>query len=349
MLLRKHGWDPSTFVVAGETFTNRDAAPAALRVLSNPGYDGQFYFRIAMRPVSTAYEEVGVHFDYPVYRNQRILYPLLARIIGQGAVRPTLWALVFVNVVGITVLAYVIGCILASVGVQPLWALAVPLYVGFLVTISRDLCEVWEIALICASIYALQKQRVFLSVTLLTIAVFAKEPAILFCVGPLTVAFLHRLRAPDDRRRLLFVVPPLVYMSWKQWLFHAWKIPPSVSLEPLATPFSAYFAALRGAPHGSVLQTELLLLAIFVVIAVPALLTSRLTTDVRVSWAAFATLAFSLGSGFWMEEWAFLRAISEFASLGILLSVTGARWQQAAVLLLTVVTWLLLAVQLVAR
>jgi hypothetical protein len=42
------------------------------------GYDGQFFYRLALEPFSTAERVDGIAFDAPAYRQQRIGYPLLA-------------------------------------------------------------------------------------------------------------------------------------------------------------------------------------------------------------------------------------------------------------------------------
>ena len=348
-LLQASNWDPSSFVLAAENFTDRNAVPAEVTVFPGAGYDGQFFFRLAMHPLSTAHQKDGIHFDYPVYRHQRIVYPLLARLIGFGRARPTLWALILVNLAAVAALTYTVGLVLSATGTHPGWGIAVPLYAGFLLTIARDLCEIVAVGFLIATIHSLQKERVVRAVALLSIATFAKEPALLFAAGPIAVACFGRLRTRNDRMRLLFVIPPLLHIAWKRWLFYAWDIPPSFSLEPLARPFSAYFTALGKAAAGSVVQVELLLLAALVMIAAPAIWTSSLRVEkTRLGCGALAILAFSLGSGFWMKDWAFLRAVSEFASLAILLALTGARWQRVSAAFLSVTSWCLIAMRLLA-
>src|SRR5258705_14008134 len=85
LLLARWHFDPSVLVVAGDEFTNPVAAPKNLRVAPNSsGYDGQFYYRLAIAPFSTQESIAGVHFDYPVYRAQRTLYPMLSYLVSGG-------------------------------------------------------------------------------------------------------------------------------------------------------------------------------------------------------------------------------------------------------------------------
>jgi len=347
-VLRQNEWDPSIFVVAGESFTNRKTAPQVLSVQPDPGYDGQFYFRLALQPFSTEPEASGIRFDYPVYRQQRILYPLVAWLLSWGEPSLALWALILINLAAIGLLTAMASRTLLGVGLHPLWGLAVPLYAGFLLTFTRDLGEIVEVSLLFAAIESLQRRRIIRSVVFLSLATLAKEPAILFCAGPLLLAASHRFRTREDRLRLLFLIPPLVHFSWKQWLFNAWDIAPSLSLEPFAVPFTAFADALSAAPIYSFQQIELILLVAFVGIALPALWKSRLNVEIRIAWCAFAAMACTLGGGFWMEDWAFLRALAEFSAVGILLTLSGARWQRIAVFLLASTTWLLLVSRLVS-
>lgn len=349
LMLERRGWDPSTFVVAGEAFTERSSAPPQLHVSPDAGYDGQFYFRLALHPFSTAATEAGVHFDYPVYRHQRILYPLIVRTFGGGAAVPTFWILMAVNLAAVTFMAWTASRVVAFAGVHPLFGLAVPMYAGFLLTISRDLCEILEVALIVAAIDALQRSRHLRGALLLSLAGLAKEPAIAFAAGPLVVAAFVIVKSRRFDARLLFAIPPLVHLLWKKALFSAWNIEPSLSVDPFSLPLTSYVAAFKSSANGSVLQIELLLLAAIFVIALIGFATSRLALEVRLGWIAFAAIAVSLGGGFWMEDWAFLRSVAEFAAVGLLLAVTGARWLRAAAIAFAGSTWVLMLAVVLSR
>ena len=40
----------------------------------SPGYDGQFFYRLALRPWTQTRTEFGITFDEPAYRQQRLVY-----------------------------------------------------------------------------------------------------------------------------------------------------------------------------------------------------------------------------------------------------------------------------------
>ncbi len=75
--LSLHGGDPSFFVTAGAFFVDRQSAPASLSILNGShGYDGQFYYRLALDPFPAQRTNFGITLDVPAYRQQRILYPI---------------------------------------------------------------------------------------------------------------------------------------------------------------------------------------------------------------------------------------------------------------------------------
>ena len=83
--LRATGSDPSFFLIASPPFTDPAAIPQKLDIFPpDSGYDGQFFYRLALDPWSTDLKVDGITFDSPAYRQQRIVYPLLARVLTFG-------------------------------------------------------------------------------------------------------------------------------------------------------------------------------------------------------------------------------------------------------------------------
>ena len=67
-------FDASRFVVAGDFFCDTAKTPPSLHVLpDSAGYDGQFYYRLALNPWSDQREEYGIRLDAPTTRSSRIL------------------------------------------------------------------------------------------------------------------------------------------------------------------------------------------------------------------------------------------------------------------------------------
>ena len=54
------GWDPAAFISAGDAWTDQAATPGKIPVIPNSvGYDGQFYYRLALDPLPTERTAAG--------------------------------------------------------------------------------------------------------------------------------------------------------------------------------------------------------------------------------------------------------------------------------------------------
>lgn len=84
LLLSKLEYNPAYLISLGEKFANFDSVPKNLVIWKNYGYDGQFYYRLALNPFTSEKEEFGITIDIPSYRHQRIIYPLISWIFSLG-------------------------------------------------------------------------------------------------------------------------------------------------------------------------------------------------------------------------------------------------------------------------
>ncbi|HEV2686020.1 MAG TPA: hypothetical protein VGW79_05235, partial [Actinomycetota bacterium] len=128
-------WDASAFVRAGNVYAHPGQTPKNFTVINGIGYDGQFYYRLALDPFSGARTKFGVTLDQPGRRQQRILYPLLAWILsGGGKPGAVPWALIAINAIGLVLIAWV-G---TALGRSPWWGLAFAVVPGVLVALTHD-------------------------------------------------------------------------------------------------------------------------------------------------------------------------------------------------------------------
>src|SRR2546421_11733746 len=56
-------WDASAFVRAGNVYAHPGQTPENLTVINGIGYDGQFYYRLALDPFSGARTKFGITLD----------------------------------------------------------------------------------------------------------------------------------------------------------------------------------------------------------------------------------------------------------------------------------------------
>ncbi|HXH38700.1 MAG TPA: hypothetical protein VNN08_08735 [Thermoanaerobaculia bacterium] len=335
VVLRRNAFDASRIIVAGDEFTDPADAPKGLSVAARaPGYDAQFYYRLTLAPLSAATRVAGIRFDYPVYRAQRIGYPLLVRLLSGANPQAIPWVMLLLNIAA----GGVIAATAATIVTRWWTALAVALFPGFLLTISRDLVELIEIAFLLLALRFLLSRRIAVSVLFLTLAVLTKETAILFALAA-GAATLVQQRAIV--RASAFAIPVAAYIGWKLWLFRLWNLPPNLGAsDHFALPFAGVAAAMQGANR--LLVIEAVIIALFTIVVAMAFRSSRAAAPVKLAWVAYAALIFTLGVEFWREDWSFLRAASDYAVFGTLIAVESEALR-VPVALLVVASWLALA------
>ena len=157
VLVAGHG-DISTFVQAGSQFVDPKLAPHGLAVRPGSGYDGQYYYRLALQPWNLSWNAHGITFDMAL-RRQRILYPWLTWISSAGRAALVPYMLVAVNVLGMAATGLFSGRWSQSLGRHALWGLLPAGYFGLVWSLSRDLTEITAMALVIAGIVAWRSSR----------------------------------------------------------------------------------------------------------------------------------------------------------------------------------------------
>jgi hypothetical protein len=187
------GYDLSVFVRAAPPFSASEGLPPSLRLLQpDQSYDGQYYYRLALDPGLT--RDVSITLDKPAYRQQRLLYPLLARVLALGLDDWVPASLLLVNVLGLGVLG-VLGALYArDLGLSPWYGLGLTLFPGFAFTLARDLAEILEACLLVGCALALRRDRSLAAGVLLALAVLTRETAVVLAATLLVVALWSRLR-----------------------------------------------------------------------------------------------------------------------------------------------------------
>ena len=129
LAFKRHGLDPSIFVCAGDRF----ASGAPIRTVANStGYDGQFYYRLAVSPFSRETRVNGIMFDNPAWRFQRITYPVIAMLLSAGQSQWVPISLLLTNLIGLVVIWMLSGKITALLELPPLTPVVVLLWPGFI-------------------------------------------------------------------------------------------------------------------------------------------------------------------------------------------------------------------------
>jgi hypothetical protein len=104
------------------------------------GYDGQFYYRLALDPFNWNKTAFGITMDQS-YRYTRIGYPVLAWLVSLGQHQLVPVALVAINLLGVAAMAFLGGMFARESGRHALWGLAFAAYFGLVISVGRDTAE----------------------------------------------------------------------------------------------------------------------------------------------------------------------------------------------------------------
>ena len=205
----------SLFIMAGHVYTHRAELPRGLLLVPSAGYDGQFYYRLALDPVNWNHTAFGITMDQS-YRYTRIGYPILAWIFSLGQHQLVPVVLVVLNLFGVAAIAMLGAVFARDSGRHALWGLAFAAYFGLVISVGRDTAE--PLAEACMLGGLLAYRRATTPMYLLATALFAwgaiTRETILFAPAAIAVTRLiafARRRATPGLADLTWVVPAAVY------------------------------------------------------------------------------------------------------------------------------------------
>jgi hypothetical protein len=218
------GGDPLALVQIGTRFSQGDPQ-------GTEGYDGQFVVYIASDPRP---ETVASHLDVPAYRYQRILLPLLARLLSFGAIDRIPWVLAALGIISQTLGTWGTALLLKRWGISPWFALVYGLWVGFVMAVRLDLPEPLAYGLVVFAILAFVDDRHLAAWMFLGLAVFAKD-----VVLPFTAALflVYAWRREWLRLAGLSLISILPFVLFQLWLWSVFGAPGLGSGGQYATPF----------------------------------------------------------------------------------------------------------------
>jgi hypothetical protein len=316
--------DPTVFLAFGEDSPvhERYARELLGDVITRPrGHDGKFFFIQANDPWYLAPERNAFLLDRPLYRGQRMLYPLIASGFGLFPPLAIAWGMLLTNVVALGVGAFVAAKLAARWGASTWLGLSVPLNIGLLYEVWIGGASVLGYVLCLTALYALTAGRGWTAAFLFTAAVLSRESMLVFVAGVFALQWL------EERRfcwRLL-ITPVSALVLWQTYLRirlmgisgfgAAWPL--------LAPPFVGLVQAFKfWAGHPQDILTNLVILAL-VLAFIPVALRSRLP----IAWGAlpFVVLATILSVQTWRESFDFTRALAPvFTAAAFLIFVRNA-------------------------
>lgn len=365
-------------VVAGSRYVVRTPFTAGLPIRAGTGYDGQFYFRMALRPWDFDHSAFGVTFD-TLGRLDRVTYPAVVWALSAGQHQAVASVMLLANVGAFGALTGLAAGLARHCGRHPLYGLLVSGYWGFLWTLGRDLTELTEATFVVAGLLALRKGRPLWAGAALALAALAREEAIIYagailaCRALKFVAPRFGLRlgpgAPGASRAdqpgasshrpprypdLAWALPFAAFVAWQLVLragtgsFPALTSGGNNSTIPLVGAYDGILYHLHRMGQISTLIwfVELVALLGMTVLAATSAGTGGAPWHERIAWAAFALLALSLAKGIWTGDAGF-RSFDDLYLMSALLVLSSSQDARLPALAIGTV-WGAVAVELLA-
>jgi hypothetical protein len=335
----------SLFVVAGSGhtgFTHPHQLPPGLMIgdANAAGYDGQFYYRLALNPFNWSKTAYGITMDQS-YRYTRIGYPLVSWLgsFGQHDLVPA--SLIAVNLICVGAMAVLGGMFARDSGRHALWGLLFAAYFGLAISIGRDTAEPLAEACMLAGLLAYRRNRWVLSAVAFAFGAITRE-TILFAPAAIAIVRLYaivRRKARPGLPDLAWLAPAVAYGIVELAARFALKGQFPVLTDNsrnLSTPFAAMIDALRfdfahiDAGHLGMIDISLLeyaTLGVFIVAGLAVIAVTTAPIHERIAFVFFVLELGMLSKLIWTSTFGDGRSLIEpFLFAVILLLATPKRY-----------------------
>jgi hypothetical protein len=331
------GGNITKFVRAAAPFSDRNRVPPGLFVFPSDGYDGQFYYRLALDPANLHHEAFGITLDSP-FRLQRIGYPALAWLVSLGQHSWVPVALVVVNVLALSAIGLVGGMLARDCGRPALCGLLLAGYFGFFISVGCDLTEPAAAACLLGGVLAYRRGRPVLAGLLFAYGALTRETVLIvpLAIGLTRLVTAARRPARPGAGDLAWCLPVIAFGGWQLVLRAATGT--FILLNGFGSnssgglPFGGFIDAVRlnlrllpatGAAYIWFLEVATLLA--FVVAALAALRSAAVPGYERVAFVGFIIELGVLSASIWTGH-ADLRSINEVYLFAVLILLgTGRR------------------------
>jgi hypothetical protein len=303
------GMDPTIFLTLGEdspeqiSYAHDVLGEVATR--HDMGHDGKFFFAQANDPWHLEPARNAAVLDRPIYRGQRMLYPLIAGGFGLFPPGVVVWSLLVTNLLALGAGSFLAAMLAERWGANPWLGLTVPLNIGLLFELYIDGAGIVAYVCCLGALYALVKERTWVASILFAAAALSREVMVVFAVGVFVLWWLDRRELPWR----LVITPAVAMAAWYAYLQMRLTGVQGVGGGPeaFAPPFVGMVRAFGSwlSDPGELLTS---LAIVFVVLAfVPLALRSRLP----IAWGAlpFVALATVLSVNVWREPFDLSRAL----------------------------------------
>jgi len=325
-ILAELTWDPTIFVAFGDTaiptmeFAEERLGEVYLRV--GQGHDGKYFFVQAHDPFLLEPDRNAAVLDRPLYRSQRMLYPLLAGGVGFFSSAAIAWGLLIVNVLALAAGTFATSVIAQRMGGSAWWGLAFAFNIGIVSEINIAGAGVLAAALAFGAVAAFLSDEDGLGIGMLTLAALSREAMLVVAVA--AAWWLWR-----EGRRLLAVLSALIPVGavglWALYLrlrlgWESGASDASLAFEP------PFVGAIKALPRW--FESPLDLAAGFAVLLLMGVYLYRtLKSNALVGWAfvGFVPLTLVLSELVWRYYFDSTRAVAPLITAFVLMMFLGDR------------------------
>jgi hypothetical protein len=270
------------------------------------GHDGKFFFVQANDPWYLHPARHAAVIDQPMYRGQRMLYPMIAGGLGSFPPAVIVWSMLVTNIIAIAVGSWLGARLAARWGGSSWLGLAIPLNVGLIFEVLIDGAGVIAYVFCLGALYALETDRRWTAAVLFAAAALSREVMILFAIGVLIVGWLAGRRI----QWRIVVVPALAMMTWYVYLRSRLTGVTGVGGGP--ENFAPPFAGMWQASRSWATAPDDLLLSAAILVAVVSFTLLAVRGTLSIAWGAlpFVALAMVLSVNVWREPFDLARVLA---------------------------------------
>jgi hypothetical protein len=323
-MLAIYGMDPTVFIKFGYNDSPKQQAYVGeqigeVTVRSRFVHDGKFFFAQANDPWYLEPEIHAVVLDRPVYRGQRMLFPMIAGGFGLFSPRAVVWSLLVTNLLALGLGAMVAAKLAGVWGLSTWLGLSIPLNIGLIFELNIGGAGILANMCALAALYALVTERTWMASLLFAAAALSREEMVLFAVG-ISILWLVEKRELPWRLVVIPLVAMAVWFAYLQYRLtgvsgagHAWGA------------FAAPFTGIVEAFGFWITDPLSLALNVMIVAIVLAFVPLALRSRQPIAWAAlpFVALTLILSDFVWYELIDFTRILAPvFTAIPFLFAIS---------------------------
>lgn len=255
-------------------------------------------------------------------QQQRVLYPMLVHVVAFGSPVYVPALLIFLNAIGLCVLAWLSGMFAQTINRHALWGLLIPLYPGFLLSVRSYSPEIIEVCFLLGSLLCLRRSKHIIATILLSAAVLTKESALLMVAAAACTYLIEWRRPPRTIKWFYFTIPLVIMAVWEAILFRAWgMLPLALNSHEIGLPLAGFVRLLKSS--GPSMFTIVLLIGLAGLFLFSAIQSRRapLPLHEKAAFWIYGCWLFCLNGYVFNSELNFLRAASEFYLLAVTIVV----------------------------